>query len=153
MLDMDLDPYPTSTSFQQPKWDKKLILSSGSPTPSPATSMSCWAHLGCWNEVYVGSRSRSLWGVISMPGSCWDASSSEYEMSWSETESAIGSEGMFIPSLGLNGSCHDARTKNGMKWEINPWRHDQKFLLLQSPQLRYWWYLLSQVQKILALVS
>ena len=52
-----------------------------------------------------------------MFGSCWDDSFSEFEskMSGFETETSIGSEGMFIPSLALNGSCSDARTENGMK--------------------------------------
>ena len=54
-----------------------------------------------------------------MYGSCWDDSSSEFEskMSGIETESAIGSEGIFIPSSGSNETCHDAGTMYGMKRE------------------------------------
>ena len=52
-----------------------------------------------------------------MSGSCWDASSYEFEseMSGIETDSAIGSDGMFIPSSTLNGSYCDVGIVNRMK--------------------------------------
>ena len=52
-----------------------------------------------------------------MSGSCWDDSSSEseYEMLGIETESAIGSEGIFIPSSASNESYGDAGAVYGMK--------------------------------------
>ena len=51
-----------------------------------------------------------------MSRSYWDdsISKSKSEMSGFETETAIGSEGMFIPSTS-NGSYDDAGTENGMK--------------------------------------
>ena len=52
-----------------------------------------------------------------MSGSCWDDSSSESEseMSGFEIETAIVSEGMFIPSSASNESYGDAGAVYGMK--------------------------------------
>ena len=52
-----------------------------------------------------------------MSGSYWDESSSKSESKilGFETGTAIGSEGMSIPSLALNGSCDDVGTENHMK--------------------------------------
>ena len=52
-----------------------------------------------------------------MSRSYWDDSSSKSKskMSGFETETAIGSEGMFIPSSASNGSYDDVGIENGMK--------------------------------------
>ena len=98
-------------------WDLILLLSSGFPAPSSATLMSCWAQLGCWDEVDVGSRSRSIWGVNSISESCWSSYSSKSKMLDNEYVSAIGSKGVFIPLSASNISFGCDVTVYGMKWE------------------------------------
>ena len=66
------------------------------------------------------SRSRSLWGVNSIPKSWWSSSSSEseYEMLDNKYVSAIGSKGVLIPLSASNRIC--GYTISEYVWKLNP---------------------------------
>ena len=82
-------------------WDLVLLLSSRFPAPSPAASMSFWAHLGLghWFGMGAGSGSRFSWGSASISRSCWSCSSSSKSKTCYKISSLKGNGRVFIPSL------------------------------------------------------
>ena len=79
--------------------------------------MSCWAHLGCWDEIDAEYRSISSWYVTSISKSCWSSSSSEFEMLDNKFVSANGSKGFLMPLSASNRSCGCTRSECGIKCE------------------------------------